>query len=329
MNVVINHSEICRKLSWLVEVLSPREICRSLFLNQLDFYYAAYCARGSIPQKILEICGESLKKSIRSTRTAIYTIDYLNKLLNKAGINYVYIKTYRPLPYALSDIDLFIRSEDFPNLMRLLRAEGFKIVKHGIEIRCHKKGMTRVDVYSSIIYAGIEFKINDLLLSTKILEKFLGDLEIFIPTKALDALLLLIHDILGHRSLNYLDCLYIKQALSDNFNSKILQSILNCNTKEVNLIARCLDLFFSLQYKCTSDSIEEFPIIVSPSLVFNIIDNISSLRKFVYGSSLLIDNLLQFYNEYSDAIPTELKKIVQTMLFYHRLIIGDRHFARR
>ncbi|MEM0054071.1 MAG: hypothetical protein QXL89_07785 [Nitrososphaeria archaeon] len=277
--------------------------------------------------KILKVNWTLFKNSIRNLITAIRSIDYLNNLLNKANLEYVYVKTYRPLPYAPSDIDIFINEKDFSNLMNLLKADGFKITKQGVEMRCRKEEMTRIDIYSSIVYAGVEFNVKDLLFSTKVFVKFLGDRDILIPSPDLDALILLLHDVLGHRTINYIDYLYIKHALFRN-PSNILQNILNSDTKDTELIKRCLALFLSLHYKGGFENIAKSPLVISPSVVLDIVGNISFRKKVLYGSSLLVDNFLQLYNNYRNTIPATLKKVIQTALFYHRLIIGDRHILR-
>jgi len=324
MNVSIDRKRLCKELEMLSEILTPQEVCYKLLSNHLDFYYIAHCPE-NIPPKILQVCGESIKKSLRNIRTAVHTIDYLSDLLSKPNLEFVFIKTYRPLPYVPNDIDIFVREEDFPTLMKLLKANKFRIVRRGAEIRCYREKMTRVDVYSSIVYAGIRFSIiEDLLLLTRVSVKFLGNHDIIIPSPSLDALLLLLHDILGHKAINYIDYLYIKHFLLGNFNSDIPWIILNSTKAEINYIKKCLALFLSKR-KDVFNNIAEFPLQIEPSLVFNIINDICLRKKILYGSSLLVDHFLQLYNKYIYSIPVKLRNIVQTVLFYHRLLVGDRH----
>ncbi|MEM1510414.1 MAG: hypothetical protein QW096_11180 [Thermofilaceae archaeon] len=325
MNFTFDHRGLCQSLVWLIETLPPRKARYILISNQLGLYYAKRCMDGYVSPKLLQLFGGYFRDLLREYRKAIHTIEFLNNLLNKVNLEYIYIKTYRPLPYVPNDIDLFIDTKDIPNLMKLLKNNGFKISKHGVEMRCYKKGMTRIDIYTSIVYSGIEFNIKDLIFSTKVSVKFFDNCNIFIPSPDLDALILLLHDILGHRTINYLDYLYIKHALFQNPFSNVLQNILNSDRRGVEVIKRCLALFSSLSFKGRLDNVADFPLMIRPSFVLNILGDISFHKRILYGSSLFIDNFLRLYNIYNNIIPPELKTIVQTALFYHRLLVGDRH----
>ncbi|MEM4947521.1 MAG: hypothetical protein QXH05_05180 [Thermosphaera sp.] len=294
----------------------------------MDFYYATYCANG-IPLEVKQSCGEYFRNSIKDVRLAVRTIAFLNDLLKREGIEYVYVKTYRPIPYAPSDIDILIRDKDFEHFIRLLNTYGFKIVQRGVEVRCFKKNMTRIDVYSSIIYAGIAFEIIDQIFSKRTYVKFLGDYNILIPSPELDALVVLLHDVLGHKTMNYLDYHYIKYYLLSNPANKTVLEFLHSMARGADLIKRCIALFLSLERKGAFENIKDFPIMFTPPLLLSMMIDFSPRKKILYSSSFLVDVFLRFYNFYKDAIPEKLKRIVQVALFYYKLLIGDRHTSWR
>ncbi|MEM3713895.1 MAG: hypothetical protein QXF82_02980 [Nitrososphaeria archaeon] len=268
-----------------------------------------------------------LRDSIRGVRLAARTITFLDDLLKKEGIEYVYVKTYRPIPYAPNDIDILIHEDDFEYFTRLLNTYGFKIMRRGVEVRCLREDMTRIDVYSSIIYAGVEFDIKDQLFSKRTYVKFLGNHNFPIPSPELDALIVLLHDVLGHRTINYLDYYYIKYYLLRNLTSNTVLRFLYNVTKGADLVKRCITLLLSLEHGGALKSIKNFPIAFTPSLVLSMMLGISLQKKILYSSSLLVDIFLRLYNNYKNAIPEELRKVIQAALFYHRLIVGDRHTA--
>ncbi|MEM4620089.1 MAG: hypothetical protein QW607_07730 [Desulfurococcaceae archaeon] len=323
--MISNNREICKELDSLIESLTPHEACHSLLLNQLDFYYVTYCSK-DIPLRITQICGTYLRDSIRSVRMATRTIMFLDDLLKKEGVEYLYIKTYRPIPYAPNDIDVLVHKDDFEYFTRLLSTYGFKIMRRGVEVRFLREDMTRIDVYSSIIYAGVEFDIKDQLFSKRTSVDFLGSRNFSIPSPELDALIVLLHDVLGHRTINYLDYYYIRYYLLKNLTSNMTFRFIYDITKGTDLIKRCIALLLLLEHDGTLKNIKNFPIKITPPLMFStMMLDFSLQKKILYGSSLLVDVFLRFYNDHKNIIPEELRKAVQTILFYHRLIVGDRH----
>jgi len=324
--MISNSREICKELDLLIESVSPREACRSLLLNQLDFYYVTHCTK-DIPLRITRVCGAYLRDSIRGVRLAARTITFLDDLLKKEGVEYIYVKTYRPIPYAPNDIDILIHEEDFEYFTRLLNTYGFKIMRRGVEVRCLREDMTRIDVYSSIIYAGVKFDIKHQLFSKRTHVNFLGIHNFSIPSPELDALIVLLHDVLGHRTINYLDYYYIKHYLLRNLTSNTVLRFLYDVTKGAHLVKRCIALLLSLEHEGDLKNIKNFPIAFAPSLMLSMMLGISLQKKILYSSSLLVDIFLRLYNSYKNAIPEELRKAIQAALFYHRLIVGDRHTA--
>ncbi|MDY6864481.1 MAG: hypothetical protein SVY15_00710 [Halobacteriota archaeon] len=143
------------------------------------------------------------------------TIELLNKVAKDYGICYIIIKVSNATPYIPRDVDIFVRTEDRTRIIKALEDNGMKLeVSDVTETVLRKEGYIEVELYSTICYLGKDFIDGDFLWEFNVKDT-LFEIDYSGLNKESNFLLMLIHRLMGHRSMSLLDFLHLKQFRDD------------------------------------------------------------------------------------------------------------------
>ena len=318
------------ELNFIIKFARDNEI----LLTFLDKYFGAGYINIETIKKLKEYEGIKQKKLLN-------TITEVNRIFNNNNIEFFYIKLYKHHDYIPRDIDLMIFDKDLKKALILLEENGYEIKSHesGVENQCIKEGRVNLDIYQGFYYLGGKYFDNDFIWKNKRKVSFSG-LDIPVPCKEADLLMLYIHALLGHRNLSLIDFLYAKELLNDSeINFEDVQNQLKKY--------QWLKAFYSLSnlveekkkqiFKNYSDSINNsdinFPIPFSSQYLLSLFSsshfvNMSGLKKILFINSTLIDNLMYRYlllrRSYGWEIPIYLREYIMVLLHKVRKYTGDR-----
>lgn len=145
------------------------------------------------------------------------TISLLNKVSEDYGIDYIIIKACNAIPHIPRDIDIFVRTEDRTKIIEALEDNGMKCVLSDVTgTVLQKEGYIEVELYSKICYLGMDFIEESLFGESNVKDKMF-EMEYSGLNNEVNFLLMLIHRLLGHRSMSLLDFLHMN-ALKDDIN---------------------------------------------------------------------------------------------------------------
>ena len=145
------------------------------------------------------------------------SITLLNDVSKDYGIEYIIIKACNAIPYIPMDVDIFVRNKDRTRIIKALEDNGMKCVISDVtETVLRKEGYIEIELYSKICYLGIDFIDESFFWKSNIKDKIF-DIEYSCLNNEANFLLMLIHRLLGHRSLSLLDLLHMS-SLKDDIN---------------------------------------------------------------------------------------------------------------
>ena len=143
------------------------------------------------------------------------TLGFLNDMQKHDGIDYILIKACTKIPHLPRDIDILVRIEDRKKIYDMFEREDMKVIySNEVETAFNKEGYMKLDIYSRVQYIGMNFIGGEFLWNSRVEDKMFG---IEYPSLSDEAnfLLLLIHSIVGHRSMTLLDFLHMKVLMNN------------------------------------------------------------------------------------------------------------------
>lgn len=155
------------------------------------------------------------KKENRRLSEFKETLSLLNGISEDYGIDYIIIKACNAIPHIPRDIDIFVRNEDQTKIIKALEDNGMKCVISDVtETVLRKEGYIDVELYSKICYLGMDF-IDESFFWESNVKDVMFDVAYSGLDKEANFLLMLIHRLLGHRSMSLLDFLHMKYLEAD------------------------------------------------------------------------------------------------------------------
>ena len=261
------------------------------------------------------------------------TIKLLNKVSNDYRIDYIIIKACNAIPHIPRDVDIFVRNEDRSKIIKALEDNGMKCVISDVtETVLRKAGYIDIELYSRICYLGMDF-IDGCFLWESSVKDMMFDVEYSGLNKEANFLLMLIHRLLGHRSMSLLDFLHMKY-LRDDINVDVCRRHAHENGwgSVFDLALNELNILYEKIYK--EGSVVHFPYLYDRNFMLKCVSEIDGLRmgkrnKIIFHLSLIQD---RFIHELKDSFSYNLLKSFKpsrvVITFFIRLVKrmrGDMH----
>jgi len=136
------------------------------------------------------------------------TIELIDRLSTKYGIDYILIKDCNTVPHIPRDIDTFVRSEDRTRFINALEDIGMRCTQSGIAETSLTGEYLKTDIYTDICYMGVDFLDKSILWNSRVENRMFGMRYIGLNNES-NFILLLIHSLFGHRSMSLLDFLHL------------------------------------------------------------------------------------------------------------------------
>ena len=231
------------------------------------------------------------------------TLEFINLLFEQEGLDVMFIKLYRSIPYTPKDVDILIKKEQSHKVFMALKRRNIKLKKfNGVETHFEEKGLFKVDLYQSFHYLSLDFLDDEFLWKNPRAVSICGT-KCLIPSCEADFLSLILHALLGHRYLSLLDFIYAKSLL----NSELAIDEALRQAKEYGWSSAFLtmvstirnihqELYLSLSHWPKPIN---FPYLFSPAFILKAFQGFSNMplgtkTKIKFVTSTLIDRA--FYN---------------------------------
>ena len=261
------------------------------------------------------------------------TISLLNKVSNGYGIDYVIIKACNAIPHIPRDIDIFVRNEDRTRIIKALEDNGMKCVISDVtETVLRKEGYIDIELYSKICYLGIDFIDESLFWESNIKDMMFG-IEYSGLNKEANFLLMLIHRLLGHRSMSLLDFLHMN-SLKDDINIDACRRYAHEKGWE-SVFDLALNKLNTLHGKIYREGeVVPFPYLFDRKFILECVSEINGLKmgkcvKIIFYISLIEDGIVCklkdsfLYNLLKSFKPTRI--LIGFFTRQVRKMRGDRH----
>ena len=237
------------------------------------------------------------------------TITLLNDVSKDYGIEYIIIKACNAIPHIPRDIDIFVRNEDRTRIIEAIEDKGMKCVISDVtETVLRKAGYIDVELYSKICYLGMDFIDGSFFWESSV-KDMMFDVEYSGLNKEANFLLMLIHRLLGHRSMSLLDFLHMKY-LRDDINVDVCRrhahekgwgSVFDLALNELNIL-------YEKIYK--EGSVVHFPYLYDRKFMLKCVSEIDRLKmgkrnKIIFHLSLIQDRII---HELKDSFSYNLLK---------------------
>ena len=237
------------------------------------------------------------------------TISLLNKVSDDYEIDYIIIKACNTIPHIPRDIDIFVRNEDRNKIIKALEDNGMKCVISDVtETVMRKAGYIDVELYSKICYLGIDF-IDEFFFQESNIKDRMFDVEYSGLNNEANFLLMLIHRLLGHRSMSLLDFLHMN-TLKDDINIDTCRKYARENGWEsvFDLALNKLDSLHEKIYK--EGDVVPFPYLFDRKFMLKCVSEIDGLKmggrdKIIFRISLIQDGII---HELKDSVSYNLLK---------------------
>jgi hypothetical protein len=143
------------------------------------------------------------------------TIKLLNKITEEYKKKYIIIKLCNRVPYIPRDVDIFVNSIDQLAIINALKDKGMFCSTFDVtEIILQKPGYVDIELYGSIHYIGMDFIDCDFIWSS-IIDDQMFDLTYPGLNNEANFILMLIHRLIGHRSMSLLDFLHLVYLMGE------------------------------------------------------------------------------------------------------------------
>ena len=261
------------------------------------------------------------------------TMMLLNKVSKEYGIDYIIIKACNAIPHIPRDVDIFVRNEDRAKIIKALEDNGMKCVISDVtETVLRKAGYIDVELYSKICYLGIDFIDGSFFWKSNI-KDVMFDVEYSGLNKEANFLLMLIHRLLGHRSMSLLDFLHMN-SLKNDINVEACRRYARENGWEsvFDLAVNKLNTLHGKIYK--EGEIVPFPYLFDRKFMLECVSDINGLKmgrhdKIIFSISLIQDRIIHelkdsfLYNLLKSFKPTNI--IISFFTRRVRKMRGDMH----
>ncbi len=155
---------------------------------------------------------EEINEEKKRADIFVKTMNFLKKIAKDYGLNFILVKLFDTIPHIPNDIDVFIHEEEKRRMIKLLEMNGMVCIHSGPAETKFKGNYMKTDIYTKIVYFGVEFVDRDFLMTSTTKNKFLG-VDYIGPNQDADFLILLPHIIFGHRKMTLLDFLHLKNLM--------------------------------------------------------------------------------------------------------------------
>lgn len=261
------------------------------------------------------------------------TFGFLNDMQKNYGIDYILIKACTKVPHVPRDVDILVHIEDRERIYDVFKREGMKtIYSNLVETAFGKEGYMKLDIYSRIEYISVEFIDKVFLWNSKVKDRMFG-IEYPSLDEEANFILLLVHSLLGHRSMTLLDFLHIK-ALMSNIDKSVCREHASKKGwgKVFDMSLEKLESVYKTIYK--EGGVVSFPYLFDRKFMMRCVASIERLHmgkreKVFFSISLVLDRLSYelakspFYN-YLLAFNTG-RRIFNYFGYFIRDRRGDRH----
>ena len=179
--------------------------------NGLYYYFTLRLRELNLDLSFLD--KDSWGRELQKLSALKKTLGFLNDMQKNYGIDYILIKACTKIPHVPRDVDILVRAESVRKIYDAFENNGMKcICSTDVETSFNKKGYKDVDVYSRIQYLSINFMDREFLWDSKVEDKMFG-IEYPSLNDEADFILLLVHNLFGHRTMTLLDFLHMESLM--------------------------------------------------------------------------------------------------------------------
>ena len=187
----------------------PRACLRAADENGLLYPFSRKVGTNQLPADYQQRVGD-LEKDIETLRETIRRIDRVSET---AGIDYALIKDANSVKHVPRDVDILVHPADKNTFVQTATEFEFDYDHEGdIETTLTGEGVFPVDLYTNIIYFGVEFLPPKYLLSSRV-DKQAFDVEYEGLSTEAALLVTLVHGVFGHRRFTLLDYLHMRNLV--------------------------------------------------------------------------------------------------------------------
>lgn len=149
------------------------------------------------------------------------TLNMVHSVLDKAGIPFLVIKTYKFIPYVTIDIDVLVR--EYQTAIHLLGQYG-EIKHHPSPGKqssekqkyVYLKELLKIDLHKAVYWQGYSYIDEDILWEKVKLQKVMKISETYIPNREVEFLLNAAHILYERRYITLLDFLFLKRVSTED-----------------------------------------------------------------------------------------------------------------
>ena len=201
-----------------------------------------------------------------------HTLKEINRVLGKNNVDYLIIKTDRPLPYITLDVDVLVKPDKIRYTMELFRKEGFKVryFPQKKQYDIIKNGLLRIDLHANVNWLGTKFLDTEFLWKERRYTTIAG-ITCPVPSKTVEWCLTVAHILFERLYISLLDYLYLKKCEHEVNLLEILKQAKKYRWK------RPFKLFYKRYIKLRTNG--SFPYLFSPIEVIRLfVDRLLSRR---------------------------------------------------
>lgn len=317
------------------EIVKDRKLLKSAIKlaekNGLYYYFIYRLKEQGVDLSLLG--QERWKEEERRLACLKRSITLLNDVSKDYGIEYIIIKACNAIPHIPRDVDIFVRYEDRTKIITALEDNGMKCVISDVtETVLRKEGYIEIELYSKICYLGIDFIDESFFWKSNIKDKIF-DIEYSGLNKEANFLLMLIHRLLGHRSMSLLDFLHMS-SLKDDINIDVCRRHAHEKGWEsvFDLALNELNGLYERMYK--EGAVITFPYLYDRKFMLKCVSEIKGLKmgghnKIIFYISLIQDGIIhELKDSFSYNLLKSFKPTRTVITFFIRLVKrmrGDVH----
>ena len=142
------------------------------------------------------------------------TIEFLDGVCNRYGIDFVLIKLFNTIQHVPNDIDIFVNRNDRKRLIHALEENGMEPLYSSVTETKLEGDYVKTDIYTQVRHLGMDFLDDDLVWSSKTQNEFFG-VEYPALNSNADLLMLIPHHILVHKRMTLLDFLHLRNRIRE------------------------------------------------------------------------------------------------------------------
>lgn len=143
------------------------------------------------------------------------TLDILEIMHKDHNIEYVVIKACTKIAHIPRDVDIYVRKNDIPDIIKILEAMGFMCThSDSVDTSLTNGSNMKIDIYTGLCYFTGDFIGDDLLWNSRIYDA-VQDSKFVSLNDGANLLVLFIHSLFGHRSISLLDFLHLNYIINN------------------------------------------------------------------------------------------------------------------